>query len=82
MLKKVLTLLVTVIIIAGIIILYFLLIKPSSNNESTIPVEKKQLVGGDKDEHGCLIAAGYSWCEEKQNVFECGRKDVIRQQHC
>ncbi|MFH0737475.1 MAG: hypothetical protein V1827_02165 [Candidatus Micrarchaeota archaeon] len=22
-------------------------------------------IGGDKDEHGCLIAAGYSWCEEK-----------------
>ena len=26
-------------------------------------------VGGDKDEYGCLIAAGYSWCEEKQNCI-------------
>jgi hypothetical protein len=24
-----------------------------------------QPIGGDKDEHGCLIAAGYSWCETK-----------------
>ena len=23
-------------------------------------------IGGDTDEHGCLIAAGYSWCEAKQ----------------
>ena len=24
-----------------------------------------QLIGGDKDAHGCLIAAGYSWCQAK-----------------
>ncbi|MCX6709623.1 MAG: DUF333 domain-containing protein [Candidatus Woesearchaeota archaeon] len=24
-----------------------------------------KLIGGEKDSHGCLIAAGYSWCEEK-----------------
>ena len=23
-------------------------------------------IGGDKDEHGCLIAAGYSWCPSTQ----------------
>lgn len=28
-----------------------------------------QIIGGDKDEHGCLIAAGYSWCEEKQKCL-------------
>lgn len=26
---------------------------------------QKKLIGGDEDEHGCLIAAGYSWCGEK-----------------
>ena len=26
-------------------------------------------IGGDKDEHGCLIAAGYSWCESKQKCL-------------
>jgi len=35
-------------------------------------------IGGEKDEHGCLIAAGYSWCEVKQKclrVWEegCGK---------
>jgi putative hemolysin len=28
-----------------------------------------QRIGGDKDEHGCLIAAGYSWCEAKQKCI-------------
>ena len=27
-------------------------------------------IGGQTDEHGCLIAAGYSWCEARQ---ECER---------
>ena len=28
------------------------------------------LIGGDKDKHGCLIGAGYQWCESEQ---ECQR---------
>ena len=27
--------------------------------------EPNRLIGGDIDEHGCLVAAGYSWCEDK-----------------
>lgn len=27
------------------------------------------LVGGDKDEHGCIGSAGYTWCEEKQKCL-------------
>ena len=69
MLKKVLVVLFSVIIIAGIIILYFLLSEPSSNSESSIPSKEKQLIGGGKDKHGCLTAAGYSWCEEKQKCL-------------
>jgi len=26
-------------------------------------------IGGDKDEHGCLSAAGYTWCESKQKCL-------------
>lgn len=29
----------------------------------------KQLIGGDKDEGGCLIGAGYRWCEPKQKCL-------------
>lgn len=31
--------------------------------------EGEKLIGGQKDEHGCLIAAGYSWCEAKQECL-------------
>ncbi|MBN2330548.1 MAG: hypothetical protein JXC85_01925 [Candidatus Aenigmarchaeota archaeon] len=27
------------------------------------------VIGGDKDEHGCLIAAGYLWCESKRKCL-------------
>ncbi|VVB77981.1 Uncharacterised protein [uncultured archaeon] len=27
------------------------------------------VVGGDKDAHGCIVSAGYSWCEEKQKCL-------------
>ncbi|MFA6097828.1 MAG: hypothetical protein WC788_09485 [Candidatus Paceibacterota bacterium] len=27
------------------------------------------LVGGDRDEHGCIGSAGYSWCEQKQKCL-------------
>lgn len=27
------------------------------------------IVGGDKDEHGCIGSAGYSWCELKQKCL-------------
>ena len=33
--------------------------------------DNEQLVGGDKDEHGCIGSAGYTWSETKQ---ECVRE--------
>ena len=27
------------------------------------------LIGGNKDSHGCLIGAGYSWCEPKKKCL-------------
>lgn len=31
--------------------------------------EEEPLVGGDKDEHGCIGSAGYTWCEAKQKCL-------------
>jgi hypothetical protein len=28
-----------------------------------------QLLGGDRDEHGCIGSAGYSWCEARQKCL-------------
>lgn len=38
---------------------------PVFSDEAVSPV----LIGGEKDEHGCLVAAGYSWCEIKNKCL-------------
>ncbi len=38
----------------------------SKNPGSTSADGNDQAIGGDKDEHGCLIAAGYSWNDTEQ----------------
>ena len=30
---------------------------------------EEMLVGGDKDEHGCIPSAGYTWCESKEECL-------------
>ena len=32
-------------------------------------ISSQPIVGGDKDEHGCIGSAGYSWCEVKQKCL-------------
>jgi hypothetical protein len=34
-----------------------------------------QIIGGDRDEHGCLGPAGYSWCEAKQKCLRVWEED-------
>lgn len=38
----------------------------------------EQLIGGDKDEYGCLIAAGYSWCEVKQKCLRSWEEECVK----
>jgi len=40
--------------------------------------EGRGVVGGERDVHGCLGAAGYAWCQEKQKCLRtweesCGK---------
>ncbi len=44
--------------------------------------EKEQIIGGDKDKHGCLIAAGYSWCEEKQKCIRTWEEPCSPDETC
>ena len=45
----------------------------SASRQSVGPEEKTKneqpLLGGDRDEHGCIGSAGYSWCEAKQKCL-------------
>lgn len=66
-----------IILLAVIVILAGFLIISSSNKT------EPELIGGDTDEGGCLIGAGYSWCPTKQKclrVWEegCTDEDIVR----
>ena len=42
----------------------------SANGETFVEeVIDEPIVGGDKDEHGCIGSAGYTWCEVKQKCL-------------
>ncbi|QUM82285.1 hypothetical protein HWV01_19365 [Moritella sp. 5] len=45
----------------GLFTLLVLSITACSNSDSESP-----LIGGDRDEYGCLPSAGYMWCERTQ----------------
>jgi len=44
--------------------------------------EKPQIVGGDKDVHGCIGSAGYSWCEAKQKCLRVWEENCTITKAC
>lgn len=62
----VIVLVVAALVVAAMAIVYL----PRVLAPESAPVNTNQeLIGGQKDVHGCLIAAGYSWCEPKQRCL-------------
>ncbi|MBN2094300.1 MAG: hypothetical protein JW740_02970 [Candidatus Zambryskibacteria bacterium] len=63
--------LVALLILTGIFgIYYFSSLLPQIQNEVYAEENNTpKIIGGDKDEYGCLIAAGYSWCETKNKCL-------------
>ena len=59
--KKILLLFI-IIILVGVGVNFFL---KEKTVEAPIIPEMPLIVGGDKDEHGCIGSAGYLWCEAK-----------------
>lgn len=43
--------------------------------------QDKKIIGGDKDEYGCYITAGYSWCEEKQKCLRPWEEECPSKEH-
>jgi len=44
-------------------------LKPVGSCGAKKATGEEQLVGGDKDEHGCIGTAGYVWCEAKEKCL-------------
>ena len=40
----------------------------------------KQLVGSDKEEHGCIGSAGYTWCEVKNKCLRTWEEECIEEE--
>lgn len=44
--------------------------------EAEDAVEKTAVVGNDKDEHGCITSAGYTWCEVQRDCIRLWEKGI------
>ena len=58
---------IAIVLIVVVIIVVGGAIYVSKNSPEVI--EQPLVVGGDKDEYGCIGSAGYSWCEIKQKCL-------------
>ena len=76
---KKLIIFIIIVLVIGAGIWYFIVNKPEETNQ----LNNNQIVGGDKDEHGCIGSAGYTWCENKQKclrIWEENCYDDMEQQ--
>lgn len=44
--------------------------------EAEDSAEKTAVVGNDKDEHGCITSAGYTWCEVQRDCIRLWEKGI------
>jgi hypothetical protein len=77
------SILLTVFISSAVIISFayavnsYLINKPKSVQENNQEINSNQIIGGDRDEHGCLGPAGYSWCEIKQKCLRVWEEECL-----
>ena len=70
--KTLLIVLIAVVAVVLIFVIYFSINSVSRVDNSNA---SQPLIGGQRDIHGCLIAAGYSWCEPKQKCLRSWEED-------
>ena len=51
---------------------------PGMQASKLVQYPQSPIVGGDRDEHGCIGSAGYVWCEVQQDLFVCSKKESVR----
>jgi hypothetical protein len=52
-------------------------VNPPVVNEPATPTTTPQIIGGQRDAHGCLGPAGYSWCESKNKCLRIWEESCI-----
>jgi hypothetical protein len=71
---------VTFVLVYGA--LYFFSIPMPKQNKAPSYIAKGNKIGGDKDDHGCLVAAGYRWCADKNKCLRAWEEtclDIIQE---
>ena len=59
----------------------FLLIGCANNKQVINQNTNQPIVGGDRDAHGCIGSAGYSWCEAKNKCLRIWEEDCLSQEN-
>ncbi len=76
--KVIKTIIVLIVLLAIVLVIRFVFQESlRKKNVDDNNVEQGQIIGGDKDEGGCLVGAGYSWCELKQKCLRTWEEPCI-----
>ena len=67
--KKIFLLVSSVLLAAGALLAVKLTSKSDKAVQKVETEVEETIVGGDRDEHGCIGSAGYTWCEAKQKCL-------------
>lgn len=68
--KKIAWIIIILAVLALVLGGYYFFKQNSAAPQTTpTPSPSNQIVVGDKDEHGCIGSAGYSWCEPKSKCL-------------
>ncbi len=73
---------IALVLILGISFLFFGCAQQTPQEPVTPPVTAPEtgdepLVGGDRDAHGCIGSAGYTWCEVKQKCLRVWEEPCV-----
>ena len=69
-----------VVLVAAVLLLGCTIPKANNDNFLISGDDNTQLVGNDKDIHGCIGSTGYSWCEAKQKCIRVWEEDCNAQE--
>jgi len=72
--KNIIILIIILVILA--VGSFFLIRSNQVKNQEKIN-DDSQLLGADRDEHGCIPSAGYSWCEIKNKCLRIWEEECV-----
>lgn len=66
---------IAVLVVIILVLAGYLVWNSIGNMDNGYVVNDDSLLGGDRDEYGCITSAGYSWCEPKNKCLRIWEED-------